>query len=607
MYIRKTVSKVKGKEYVNYLLVESHATPKGPRQKTICSLGNMEPRPREEWLLLARKLERALSGQQSLPLEEPDPLVDEIAAKARRAMAGASGNAEEAVPVLLDKVGFEEGREAGTVHVANQMWRRLGMDEILETAGLSEKARLLTRIMVANRLISPSSEHAMPGWAGRTAIADILGADLSKLNDDALYRQMDRLHPLREEIERRLGEKERTLFDLDDTIYLYDLTSTYFEGRCEDNPEAKRGHSRDHRDDCKQVVVGLVVNRDGFPKAHEIFDGNKVDCETVDEMLAALFARTGWREGATVVVDRGMAGVENLVSIKACKLHYVVAARQEERNEWLGELECEDGWEEVIRTPSPTNPYQKKSSIKVLRRERDGEVFILCISEERTAKDRAIRESHEKKLLEDLRKAAESVRTGRLKDADKIHERIGRLKERYPRVARYYEITYASGNGLAWRENAAKKETAAKLDGSYILKTDRKDLSAEEAWRIYSLLTRAEAAFKAMKSPLAERPIFHHLRDRVHTHIFLCILAYHLLVCIEKTLRDKGCHFSWQSVRDTLSTHKVATIVLPTASGDVIRIRKGATPEPQHKEIYDLLGIGSEIMKPIKTRRPNVS
>ena len=605
MYIRKTTNKYKGKPYTNYLLVESVATPKGPRQKTICSLGNLKPRPRAEWLLLARKVERALSGQQDLPLEEPDPLVDEIAAKARRAKA--DGNTEAAVPVILEKVGMEHEREAGTVHVANRMWQRLGMDEILEAAGLTEKARLLTQVMVANRLVCPSSEHAMPGWAGRTAIADILGFDLSGLNDDALYRQMDKLHPLREEIERELGVRERNLFDLDDTIYLYDLTSTYFEGRCEGNPQAERGYSRDHREDCKQVVVGLVVNRDGFPKAHEIFSGSTVDCETVEEMLAVLFARTGWREGATVVVDRGMSGVENLVAIKACKLHYVVAARQEERNEWLDELECADGWEEVIRTPSPTNPFQKKSSIKVMRRERDGEVYILCISEERIAKDRTIRESHEEKLLEDLEKAAKSVRTGRLKDPGKIHERIGRLKERYHRVARYYEISFTPEEGLIWREDKAKKEIAAKLDGSYILKTDRFDLSADEVWRIYSLLTRAEAAFKAMKSPLAERPIFHQLQNRVHTHIFLCVLAYHLLVCIEKTLRDKGCHLSWQSVRQILSTHQVATVVLLTANGDVFRIRKGATPEPQHKEIYDLLGIDYEIMKPIKTRSPKNS
>ena len=452
-------------------------------------------------MLLARKVERALAGQQDLPLEAPDPLVGEIAVKAKRARpeadAAATGNA---IAVIPEQAAIEHPREAGTVHVANQMWRRLGMGDILASAGLPEKARLLTQVMVANRLVWPSSEHAMPGWTGRTAVADILGADLSGINDGALYRQMDRLHPLREEIERELGARERNLFDPDDTIYLYDLTSTYFEGRCEDNPEAKRGHSRDHREDCKQVVVGLVVNRGGFPKAHEIFDGNTVDCETVEDMLAVLFARTGRKEGATVVLDRGMSGVENLVTIKSLGLHYVVAARQEERNKWLDELECEDGWEEVIRTPSPTNPYQKKSGIKVMRRERDGEVFILCISAERIVKDRAIRESHEKKLLKDLKKAAESVGVERLKEASKVYEKIGRLKERYPRVARYYEIAYSPECGLTWREDEAKKDVAVKLDGSYILSTDRTDLSADEAWRIYGLLGISSEIMKPIKT-----------------------------------------------------------------------------------------------------------
>jgi len=606
MYIRKTVRKYKGKEYVNYLLVESVATPKGPRQRVVCSLGSLAPRPREEWLKLARKVEQALSGQQTLPLEEPDPLVEEIVAKAKRAKTTGEQEKGEVVPVVLEKVSVECAREAGTVHVANQMWRRLGMDGVLKAAGLTEKARLLTQVMVINRLVSPSSEHAMPGWANRTAMADILGVDLSGLNDDVLYRQMDRLHPLREEIERELGRRERDLFNLDDTVYLYDLTSTYFEGRCLGNPQAKRGYSRDHREDCKQVVVGLVVNRDGFPKAHEVFDGDRPDCTTLMEMLAALFARTGWREGATVVLDRGMADAGNLAMVKACKLHYVVAARQEERNEWLAELEGEEGWEEVIRAPSPTNPYQEKSRIKVLKRERGNEVYILCLSEERVAKDRAIRETEEKRLLSDLEKAAASVRAGRLA-GEKVYERIGRLKERYPRVARYYEISYTPEKGLIWEENKVKKEIAAKLDGSYLLKTDRRDLSAEEVWRLYSLLTRAEAAFRDMKSPLAERPIFHQLEKRVQTHIFLCVLAYHLLVCIERSLREKGCYLSWETVREVLRTHQVVTVVLPTANGEIIRIRKGTTPEPQQKEIYDLLGIPTEVMKPVKTRSPKES
>jgi len=403
-------------------------------------------------------------------------------------------------------------------------------------------------------------------------------------------RNMDLLYPRREEIERELNERERNLFNLDDSVFLYDLTSTYFEGQCKRNSQAKRGYSRDHRRDCKQVVVGLVVNRDGFPKAHEIFDGNRSDVTTLDDMLEILFKRAKTK-GSTVVVDRGLASAENLEIIKSKGLHYVVATRQEERNKWLEEFESEGDWREVERTPSPTNPSQKKASIKVIKKEGDGETFILCLSEEQTAKDRAIRESHEKGFLSDLDKLTRSIEKRWLVDPKKIYEAVGRLKERYPRVARYYDISFDKEKGLVWQENVDKKETVRKLDGSYILRTGRKDLSAENAWLMYSLLTRAEDAFRTMKSPLAERPVFHQLKERTQTHIFLCILAYHLLVAIEKTLRDKGCYKSWQSIREVLRTHQVVTVVLPTVSGEVLRIRRATEPEPEHirKRVGEIL------------------
>jgi len=194
------------------------------------------------------------------------------------------------------------------------------------------------------------------------------------------------------------------------------------------------------------------------------------------------------------------------------------------------------------------------------------------------------------------------VADGKLKDEAKINQAIGRLKERYPRVARYYEIGYqASSALLSWQEDTEKKQLAQQLDGGYLLKTDRKDLTDEQIWRTYILLTRVESAFRSMKSPLAERPIFHHLEHRVQTHIFLCVLAYHLLVAIEKLFVDAAIHTSWATLRQQLSTHQVVTVVLPASNGHVLRIRKGSTPEPQHKLIYDTLGITSEIMKPLKT------
>jgi transposase len=482
------------------------------------------------------------------------------------------------------------------------MWQQLGLKQILQAAGLPERACRLSEAMTLNRLIFPLSEHAMPDWIRSTALADVLGTDFSGLNDEALYRNLDRLHPQREAIERELGEREKTLFRLDDTLYLYDLTSTYFEGQAAGNPQAKRGYSRDKRPDCKQVLVGLVLDGEGFPKAHEVFEGNRQDRSTLPEMLESLERRTGKQPGATVVVDRGMAYDENLQEIRVRGYHYLVAGRQPERHSWLEEFENDDDWEEVLRTPSPRNPGQKKSQVRIKRRQKGHEVYILCLSEGREQKDRAIREKQEQQLQQDLQALTTRVEKGYLKSIAKIHEAVGRLKERYPRVARYYRIQYdAERKSFSWQEDIAQKALAEKLDGSYVLKTDRQDLTGDEIWRTYILLTRVEAAFRAMKSPLLERPIFHHLQHRTQTHIFLCVLAYHLLAAIEKRFLDRDLHTSWWTLRQQLRTHQVVTIVLPTADGKILKIRKATTPEPVHKQIYATLQIPMEVMKPVKT------
>ena len=605
MYIRKSTRTYKGKTYTNYLLVESVQTPKGPRQRTICSLGSLEAGPVEDWIGLAHKLESALRGQEALP--ESSGELQSWVEKARKRRKSASRSDDDrsasTVTVAIDNVDVEQAREAGAVHVGHQLWSQLGINQILESAGLSHRACILSEMMTLNRLIAPSSEHAMPDWIRRTALGDILKQDFSKLEDETLYRNLDRLHPNREQIERELAEKEKTLFNLDDTVYLYDLTSTYFEGQAKANPQAKRGYSRDQRPDCKQVVVGLVLDRDGFPKAHEIFDGNMQDRRSLEQMLDVLEKRTGKRLGATVIVDRGMAFDENLEQIRNRGLHYLVAGLQAERNQWLDELENDKGWEEIHRTPSPRNPFQKKTRVEIKRLQKGNLVYILCRSEGREEKDRAIREKQEDKLIADLTKLQQRVAKGRLKEEDKIQRSIGRLQERYPRVARYYEISYdADHQNISWKELTDRKAMARKLDGSYVLKTDRHDLTADEIWRTYILLTRVEDAFRDIKSPLMERPIFHHLQHRTQTHIFLCVLAYHLLAAIEHRFLQAGMHTSWGTIRDQLRTHQVITIVLPDdKNGRVLKIRKATIPEPEHRHLYATLGIPAKIMSPIKT------
>ena len=555
MYIRRSTRTYKGTTYTNYLLVESVQTPKGPRQKTICSLGDLKPRPREEWLALARKLEDALAGQGDL-LRPADPVLNRFVTKARTrsattrpaALSAALPPAPSAAPALGEtdsrpsssapfanqgeyiaidprRVSTEHHREAGPVHVGYQFWERLGLGGILSELGIAPATCQLACAMILNRLIQPAAENAIPRWIRRTALADILGTNFDELTEDPLYRVLDKLHPHRAAIEAALVERERNLFNLDRTLYLYDLTSTYFEGQAAANGKARRGYSRDHRPDCKQVVIGLVVNRDGFPIAHEVFTGNTQDRTTLATMLDLLKQRVGLPESSTVVVDRGMAYDDNIAEIKARKLHYLVASRQPERTRWLAEFADPAGFTSVLRQPSLRNPAQQKTRVEV-KIQRDADTtYVLCRSEQRSNKDRAIRTKQEGRLLADLEKLSHRVSAGQLKRPEKIAEAIGRLKERYPRVARYYELAVdpdtAQFSATLKEDERAK---AAQLDGCYVIKTDHDNLSAEDYWRIYALLTRAEDAFRDMKTPLAERPIYHQREDRVDSHIFLCVL-----------------------------------------------------------------------------------
>jgi hypothetical protein len=311
---------------------------------------------------------------------------------------------------------------------------------------------------------------------------------------------------------------------------------------------------------------------------------------------------SGDPQGSTVVVDRGMAYPENLTEIRQRKLHYVIAARHPERDRWLDQFEEAEGFELVPRQPSPLNPCQKKSIVRVKSIEHDGELIALCTSEQRVEKDRAIRQKQKGHFLADWDHLQRRIENGRLKHTIAIREAIGRLKERYPRVARYHTITYDPSTRMVSHElNAEKQANAQLLAGGYLLRTDRTDLSAREAWLMYMALTRAENAFRMIKTPLAERPIFHHLEHRVGTYVFLCILAYHLLVAIETTLLNQEAHTSWATVRQTLAHHEVATIILPTDQGKFLRIRKGKTPEPEQPDLYRLLNIPPDVKHPIKT------
>jgi len=318
-------------------------------------------------------------------------------------------------------------------------------------------------------------------------------------------------------------------------------------------------------------------------------------------MLAALVRRTGDTKGLTVVVDRGMSDQENLARIKAAGHHYLVAAKQTERHKWLAEFEEQDGWKEVMRTTSPSDG--QRTGVFVKRFEKGDEAYILCISDGRKEKDRAIREKQEKRLRKDVEALQKRIGSGAIKTTKKVFEAIGRLKERYPRVARYWLLDYDEKNqALTFEQDSAKQLMAEQVDGAYVLRTDRKDFSDQEVWTNYMMLTRVEAAFRDMKSPLAVRPVYHQLQHRVEAHIFVCVLAYHLLVAIETMLKRTGIGGSWETVRQQLSTHQVVSALLPTPSGQILEIRRDTTPNAAQKTVYAALAIAQRVIPTAKRR-----
>jgi transposase len=591
------------KTYVTHLLVESVNTPSGPRHKTICNLGHMAPGPKEEWLELAERIQAALSGQLAL---YPDPRVGEAVARVRERQTRAGSASAElsqgtAVPAVVsvrtEGVNTQDSREAGPLHVGHQLWQRLQMNAILKAAGLASAAIQLTEVMTLNRLVHPDSERAMVDWARRVAVSDVLGTDVEKLNHDRFYRNMDKLHGKRFEIEKLLREREKSLFDLHDTLILYDLTNTYFEGEAKQTLKAKRGHSKEKRTDCKLVAMGLMVDGEGFPIGHEVMDGNTIDCRTVPAMLDGLEARTGRCGGAMIVMDRGFSSAENLALVRQRGHHYLMAGFQNQRGDLLESFEALDGWQEI-------QPSAIKVPVQIKRIERDAEVLLLCVSPARAEKDRAIREKQERRLLQALGELAESVRKadekGKPLSDEALGERIGRLRERYTRAARYYAISRAD-SVLTWELKADQHRRAQELDGAYFLRTSNKDLGAEEIWRTYITLTRIESAFRDLKGTLDLRPIHHRKEMRVETHIFLCILAYHLQVAIERILHQAGDSTSWETLREELTTHQIVTITLPTTDGKVLAIRKAGIPDRRVREIYRLLALDTEPMKPLRT------
>lgn len=578
-----------------------------PRHRNVASLGNA-PMARADWKPIAKAVEDRLYGRAALMARDlsneqarwVDRIVRQVASEGQwKALAEASRAAEVIDGVQVDAVGHADTAELGTVLLGWEIWKRVGMPEALTMLGFNRSQCQAAAISVINRLADPLSEHSLPDWYQRTALPELMGNRLRGAGDDRFYRVSDLLLARQEEIERHLRERQRSLFNLKRTVLLYDLTNTHFEGLCRRNPKAKRGANKQKRNDCAQIVVGMVFDQFGFELAHKVFEGSLNDRKSLLQMIGELNAAVaGGKEKPLIVMDAGVATRKNLALLREHGFGYLVNDTRGQRQRYIEAFREQRGFKVV-----PGREGKEPVWVRVMDdpqsvgSERPTERIVLCQSQPRGNKEQAIVSNAERRFLEALRKLALRVEHKRLKARSKIERAIGRIQSRHSRVKRFYEIKLEDGdNGLrlAWKRNDILFHETAELFGCYVLRTDERTLNEHQLWQLYISLTQAEAGFKALKGDLGLRPNPHQKEDRVEAHVFICVLAYHLLRNILWTLEQKGDHRDWKTLKRILRMHCYTTIMLPTRNGPMYRIRKAGQPEECQKAIYRNLGIAWE-------------
>jgi transposase len=562
-----------GKSHQYYSLVESVRTSRGPQHRVLAYLGELNASTETTW----RKAISIFNGdgqEEQLELFPSD--------------APELPSGERVVQVRLDGVRWERPRDFGDLFLAHHVWRLLGLDKLLAAEMSGSDADVpwdvVAFILCAARLIAPSSELALgESFYPRTALDDIAGVPVEKVNKDRLYRGLDRLHPCKSAIEAHLKNRLGTLFAEPFDILLYDLTSTYFEGLAEENPAAKRGYSRDHRPDCAQIVIGLVVTKSGLPLGYEVFDGNRNDATTLEEMMAKMEALYG-KASRIWVFDRGVASEKNLETLRAHGGAYLVGTPRV----MLRKVETallEGNWQvvregievKVVPAPDETN-----------------DTFILCRSADRREKEAAMHDRFERKMEEGLGRLAAAIAAGRLRSRDTLWQRIGRLKVGCSRVARAYDIT-VEGDGaslsLAWRKDMAKAAYMRHAEGAYLLRTNLTGESEQELWHMYMQLNDAEAAFRTLKQDLSIRPVFHQIQQRVEAHVLVCFVAYTMYRTLDRLARDGGLDMTARKVLATAAMIKSGDVILPLVDGRELRLRRVSRPDKRQAEVLARLGI----------------
>lgn len=570
-------------------LVDSQRNGEGlPRQRIVASLGNAQL-PAGKKRTIARCVQQRLLGQRDLfeselSVEETE-WVDRIVRMAEQSQSARMDSGPTALDgVLADRVETLNVVELGPELVGMNAWRSLGLTEKLLEWGMNRRAAALAQVMAINRLVEPLSEWALIDWVGRTALPECLKVRISKSTKDRMYKTSDELMARRRKVEEYLREAEGSLFGLHRSIVLYDVTNTHFTGLCPSNPKAARGKNKQRRNDCLQVAVGMAFDEYGFSLAHEVFEGNMADSKTLGCMLDRLSAAADRRQKPVAILDAGIATADNLQMLRNRGYAYLVNITRGSRARYA-EYFDQPGFEAL-----PGRDNDEQVEVKSMADpDRPEDQLVLCRSMKRREKERAMISTAEKRFLRDAEALRKRVAQGRLKDPTKIDKAIGRMAQKHPRVSRFYRVDFAD-HALRMERKESELAQAYELCGDYVLRTER-TFAADTLWHLYMTLLKAEEGFKMLKGTLGLRPNFHQKEHRVEGHIFISVLAYHLLCWIRAKTEAAGDRRTWRTLRRMLRTHCLATTRFPLKDGRIVSVRKASAPDEGQLQIYGMLGI----------------
>lgn len=590
MFIRKTYKKQQGakKKYPEYRLVRNRRVGDKVRQDTIITMKEVKV-PKRLWGDLAVVIEAKLQGQELININPQIQREAErwynvfINAKPKKSVAVIEEKEDYEV-ISISSVANHHPQTIGAEYIALSMYRELGFEDIFRHLGFKQSQRNEAALSIIGRVVEPESENATTSWARiQTGLGKLLDTDFSNLSHNALYRITDQIYTNKEYIEQQLREKECTIFNLHESLILYDLTNTYVEGIAAGIPKAKFGHSKEKRYDCRLLTLGLVIDELGFPKRSKVMEGSVSEIKTLQQMLDYL-CDPEETKSITVVIDAGISSEENLRYLREQGYDYICVARNKPID-----------YEQIDSSQFVTISNKGNTEIQSQIFKTDRESILYCQSTPMRQKEKAIQERFCSRFEEELEKINKSLtaKYGRRK-YDYVQERVIRLKERFKSISSFYTINICQENNQAVSltyDCEFQEDLDHKYSGSYYLRTSHLDLSNEEIWSLYMMLNTIESAFRTIKSELQLRPVYHQKENRVEAHLFITVLAYHIVNAIRYRLKENGINFSWRTVRKMMSNHQIVLTSMQNKEGETITILDTTVPEDIHNEIYDALNL----------------